>query len=423
MAVKKSHTFLLHIFIMVTATLVVAAISFTTLYFKLLERLDTAVIKEIKPSEFNELFIHTSGITLAATLFFVMLASIIYFRITRPSALKIEQQAETFHTLVNSAHEGIFLINVHGIIQFANPAAENLFGYTEKELMGKNIKQLMPSPHRERHDNYIASYLKTGIKKIIGSGRQLLGQRKDGSQFPMYLSVGEIQLQHTHLFTGLIMDLSTQQKLQRELLAIPAREQQRIGEELHDGIGQQLTGLSMLAQSLLNKATKPEYELAGQIASGLHEALSQVRALSRGLMPVQIYADGFMTSLQSITENIEQQSKIPIKLKVDNVALLFDDVTANHLYRIVQESLNNAVKHANANQIEVSLNIEHDRGVLEIIDNGVGIPLDLNDSSGLGLSIMKHRCGLFDGEITINPDGNCGTRVCCRFPINHEAGN
>ena len=152
----------------------------------------------------------------------------------------------------------------------------------------------MPSPHRERHDDYITTYLKSGIKNIIGTGRQLVGRRKDGSQFPMYLSVGEIHLTHTHLFAGLIMDMSTQQRLQREVLAIPAREQQRIGEELHDGLGQQLTGLSLLAQSLLNKATKPEHELANQIASGLQEALAQVRAVSRGMIPIQIYADGLI---------------------------------------------------------------------------------------------------------------------------------
>jgi two-component system sensor kinase FixL len=421
--VKKLHTFLLHTFIMVTATLVVAAISIFSLYFGLLELVDTGLIEEIDLNKIQAPFFLASGIAVAATLFVVMLASVIYFRITQPLAQKIEQQAETFHTLAKTAHEAIFLIDIHGIIQFVNPAAEILFGYACKELPGKNIKQLMPSPHREKHDDYIKNYLKTGIKKIIGSGRQLLGQRKDASQFPMYLSVGEIQLKHTHLFAGLIMDLSTQQTLQREILAIPAREQQRIGEELHDGLGQQLTGLSMLAQSLLNKATKPEHELATQLASGLHEALTQVRALSRGLMPVQIYADGFMMSLQEITENIEQQSQIPIKLQIDDVVLLFDDITATHLYRIVQESLNNAVKHADASQIEVSLKIEQDHGVLQIIDNGIGIPLDLEDSSGLGLSIMRHRCGLFDGEITINPAGNRGTMVCCRFPINQEASS
>lgn len=423
MPVKKLHKFLLPIFIMITATLVVTAISIFSLYFGLLELVDSGLIEEINLREIHAPFFLASGIAGAATLFVVLLASVIYFRITQPLAQKIEQQAETFHTLVKTAHEGIFLIDIHGIIQFVNPAAESLFGYATKELLGKNIKQLMPSPHREEHDSYITNYLKTGIKKIIGKGRQLLGQRKDGSQFPMYLSVGEVQLKHGHLFAGLIMDLSAQQKLQREILAIPAREQQRIGEELHDGLGQQLTGLSMLAQSLLNKASKPEHELASQLANGLHEALTQLRALSRGLIPVQIYADGFMMSLQAISENIEQQSHIPIKLQIDDVVLLFNDATATHLYRIVQESLNNAVKHADATQIEVSLKIEQDHGILQIIDDGIGIPLNLENSSGLGLSIMRHRCGLFNGEITINPGGDRGTKVCCRFPIDHEASS
>jgi two-component system sensor kinase FixL len=414
--VKKLHTYLLHTFIMVAATLVVAAIAITSLYIGMLELVDSGVISEISISEIQSPFVRASGIAFVATLLVVLLASVTYFRVTRPWA----EQAETFHILAKTAHEAIFLIDVNGIIQFVNPAAETLFGYLGKELLGKNIKQLMPSPHRELHDSYIKNYLQTGIKKVMGKGRQLLGQRKDGSQFPMYLSVGEIQLEHSHLFAGLILDLSTQQKLQREILAIPAREQQRIGEELHDGLGQQLTGLSMLAQSLLNKASKPEHELASQIASGLHEALTQLRALARGLVPIQIYADGFMISLKEITESIEQQSNIPIKLQIDNVVLLFDDATATHLYRIVQESLNNAVKHADASRINVSLKIDQNHGVLEIIDNGIGMPPDLEDSSGLGLNIMKHRCGLFDGEITINPAGERGTKVCCRFPINPE---
>jgi PAS domain S-box-containing protein len=421
--VKKPHTFLLHTSIIVTATLVVVAITITSLYFGLRELVDSGVIEKINRSEMYAPFYLASSIAVAATFFVAMLASFLYFRITLPLTQQIEQQAETFHSVVKSAHEAIFLIDIHGIIQYANPAAETLFGYANKELLGNNIKQLMPSPHREKHDNYIEDYLKTGSKHIIGTGRQLIGQRRDNSQFPIYLSVGEIQLKHTHLFAGLIMDLSTQQALQREILAIPTREQQRIGEELHDGLGQQLTGLSMLAQSLLNKASKPEYELATQLASGLNEALKQVQALSRGLMPVQIDADGFMISLQQITENIEQQSQIPIKLQIDDVLLLLDDATATHLYRIVQESLNNAIKHACASQIEVSLKIKQDHGVLEITDNGIGIPVNLEGSTGLGLNIMRHRCGLFNGEITINPDGHQGTKVCCRFPVNNEVRN
>lgn len=420
---KKLHKFLLHTFIMITATLLVVTISIISLYFGLREMVDSGALEESNLNIIQAPFIFASGIALGTTLLAVMLASLIYFRITQPLTKMIEQQAETLQTLVKTAHEAVFLIDVHGIIQFANLAAENLFGYEANELPGKNIKQLMPAPHRDKHDSYIEKYLKTGIKHIIGSGRQLVGQRKDGGQFPIYLSIGEIKLEHTHLFAGLIMDLTIQQTLQREVLAIPAREQQRIGEELHDGLGQQLTGLSMLAQSLLNNASKPEYELASQLASGLHEALAQVRALSRGLMPVHVSADRFMLSLQEITESIEKQSKIPIKLQTDDVVMLFDDATASHLYRIVQESLNNAIKHAQASEIGVSLKIEQDHGVLEITDDGVGLPANTNDSTGLGLHIMKHRCGLFDGEITINPAGHRGTKVCCRFPISAERNN
>lgn len=408
---------------MVIATLAVTSVAMISIYSEVFQFAEAGASEQLDLNNIQTQFIRAGGIAITFSLLVVILASAAFFRITRPFAQKIEQQAETFHTLAKNAHEAIFLIDVHGIIKFMNPSAEVLFGYYAEELLGKNIKQLMPSPHRELHDHYISDYLKTGIKHIIGTGRQLIGQRKDGSQFPMYLSVGEIQLTHTHLFAGLIMDLSTHQKLQREILAIPAREQQRIGEELHDGLGQQLTGLSMLAQSLLNKATKPEHELASQIASGLQEALAQVRALSRGMMPIQIYADGFMISLQEITETIQQQSNIPIKLQIDDVVLLFDDATATHLYRIVQESLNNAVKHADASHIDVSLKIERDHGLLEIIDNGIGIPNDFSDSSGLGLNIMKHRCGLFDGEITINPAGQRGTKVCCRFPLNSPKEN
>ena len=417
---KSTYTFILLATIIITASLLVIGVSIFALYSGLIESASVKASGSFDLEQLDHQITRSSAIAVTLALITAILASAIYFRITRPFLRKVEQQAETFHTLAKTAHEAIFLIDVQCTIQFMNPAAEALFGYTSKELLGKNIKEIMPSPHRERHEGYIADYLKTGIKNIIGTGRQLIGQRKDGSQFPMYLSLGEISLTHTHLFAGLIMDLSTQQKLQREVLAIPAREQQRIGEELHDGLGQQLTGLSMLAQSLLNKATKPEHKLASQLASGLNQAMTQVRALSRGMMPIQIYADGFMISLQEITETIQQQSQIPIKLQIDDVVLLFDDATATHLYRIVQESLNNAVKHADASRIDVSLRVEDDHGLLEIRDNGIGIPVDIAGTEGLGLNIMKHRCGLFDGEITINPAGERGTKVSCRFPLSQR---
>ena len=227
---KSTYTFILLATIIITASLLVIGVSIFALYSGLIESASVKASGSFDLEQLDHQITRSSAIAVTLALITAILASAIYFRITRPFLRKVEQQAETFHTLAKTAHEAIFLIDVQGTIQFMNPAAEALFGYTSKELLGKNIKEIMPSPHRERHDDYIADYLKTGIKNIIGTGRQLIGQRKDGSQFPMYLSLGEISLTHTHLFAGLIMDLSTQQKLQREVLAIPAREKQRIGE-------------------------------------------------------------------------------------------------------------------------------------------------------------------------------------------------
>lgn len=382
---------------------------------------DLGLVAKIDLAEIRLPFYRAGLITLAVAIIAILISSSIFLRITQPISRRIEQQAETFKTLVETVTEGIILIDSLGIIQFVNPAAEALFGYAYGELHGRNVKQLMPSPHREAHDQYIANYLETGVPKIIGTGRQLAALRKDGSHFPMYLSVGDIDLGHTRLFTGVILDLSEQQQLQREIMDIPVREQRRIGQELHDGVGQQLTGLGMLATSLLNKATKTEHALASQLVSGLKEALGEVRALSRGLMPTEITVQNFAASVANLAFDIEQQSGIPISLKVAEPTPLADEQTAMNLYRIVQEALNNAVKHANASTISVNFEVAEGFGLIEVTDNGVGLTSNQAKTKGLGLRIMKHRCGLFNGEFSATNTAQGGARIACRFPIHQLA--
>ena len=303
------------------------------------------------------------------------------------------------------------------MIQFINPAIEKLFGYSRRELIGESVKRLMPREHSLAHDDYMKNYMQTGVAKIIGSGRQLTAMRKDGTRFPIYLSIGDIHTSHARLFAAVIVDISEQQQLQREVLEIPVSEQRRIGQELHDGLGQQLTGLGLLATSLLNKASKPEHELAGKLARGLQEAISQVRALSRGLMPVDVDAEGLLHSIESLVKEVRSQSDVSILLTINDRVHISDNSSALHLYRIVQEALNNEIKHARANQIQVSVGIEGTRGSLVIHDNGVGFRQAPDKSSGLGLRIMQHRCGLIDAEFKIESSQDEGTEIKCYFPI------
>src|SRR4051812_29087547 len=108
-----------------------------------------------------------------------------------------------FQALIATAVDGIIVIDARGHIQIFNPACERLFGYRPEEVVGKNVKMLMPSPYRDEHDGYLKHYRETGEKRIIGIGREVAGQRKDGSTFPMYLSVGKGRMEDAEIYVGI----------------------------------------------------------------------------------------------------------------------------------------------------------------------------------------------------------------------------
>jgi len=137
-------------------------------------------------------------------------------------ASSVEAQAAKLHGLLESAVTAIITIDGRGLIEAVNPATERLFGYSALELIGHNVKMLMPERYRTEHDGYIGSYLKTGVKKIIGIGREVSGQRKHGTTFPLHLSVSEFQAEGRRYFTGMIHDLSD-----REHVGEALRESER----------------------------------------------------------------------------------------------------------------------------------------------------------------------------------------------------
>src|SRR5436190_3158410 len=119
-----------------------------------------------------------------------------------------------WRSIVESAVDGIVVIDSRGRIEAFNPAAERLFGYSEAEVFGKNVNILMPSPYHEEHDGYMARYLTTGDAKIIGIGREVIGRRRDGATFPVHLSVGEVTIASEPKFTGMLHDLSVRVQLE-----------------------------------------------------------------------------------------------------------------------------------------------------------------------------------------------------------------
>jgi two-component system CheB/CheR fusion protein len=332
-------------------------------------------------------------------------------------AERLRQESEDrLQIIVNTAVDAIITTDEHGTIISVNPAAERMFGYPAAEMDGQNVKLLMPPPYREEHDGYLARYLRTGEKRIIGIGREVRGRRKDGSTFPVDLSVSEFHDQSQRLFSGVLRDLSARKALEREVLEIATMEQWRIGQELHDSTGQELTALGLLAEGLdqlLKKRSSAEAVLATKIAEGLNRVLGQVRALSRGLIPVEVDAAGLMAALAELASRTGELQGVTCTFDCHEPVLVEDNQTATHLYRIAKEAVTNALKHSQAKRITISLESKGKSVTLRIRDDGVGLPPEPVETKGMGLKIMRYRAGLIAARLAVGPAESGGTLVSC----------
>lgn len=173
--------------------------------------------------------------------------------------------------IINNAVDGIITINERGIMQIVNPAAAQLFGYKPEELIGQNVGIITPSPHKTQHDSYINKYIATGERKIIGIGREVIGQRKDGSMFPCLLSVSEINMGNRRLFAGMIHDL-TEQKAHEEDI-------KRLNSELEKRVEERTEKLVEVINKHLatNEALKKEIQERKAVEAALQKSQSEVR--------------------------------------------------------------------------------------------------------------------------------------------------
>jgi PAS domain S-box-containing protein len=336
--------------------------------------------------------------------------------VARRSKSALSDSKERMRAVLQTAVEGIITIDERGNIESLNPAVEKMFGYRAAELIGKNVSILMPSPYRHEHDGYLANYRRTGRAKIIGIGREVLGQRRDGTIFPMDLSVGEMRLAGGRMFTGILRDITERKRLEKEILEISDREQRRIGQDLHDDLGQHLAGIELLTEVLqrnLAGKSKPEAARAADITRHVRQAITQTKILARGLVPVVLESEGLMSALQQLASNSEKIFRITCEFHCQPPVPVADLAVATQLYRIAQEALSNAVRHGQAKRIQIRLQAPGDRILLMIKDHGVGFRKSRTNAKGMGLRIMKYRAGMIGAALEIQQDLDGGTSVIC----------
>ena len=221
------------------------------------------------------------------------------------------------------------------------------------------------------------------------------------------------------------IDITEREQLERALLEISAREQRRIGQDLHDGLGQHLTGIAFMAKAHEAKLAEnqlPDAADAAKIVKLVNEAIHKTRELARGLLPVVSDSQGLMSALQLRAGEVEDLFGISCGFQCATDVLIHDDAMATHLYHIAQEAVNNAIKHGHVSGIVISLTAENGWGKLIIRDNGTGIAEDRASTLGMGLQIMSYRAGMIGGRLEIRPNLPHGTCVICIFPIESAQG-
>jgi signal transduction histidine kinase len=214
--------------------------------------------------------------------------------------------------------------------------------------------------------------------------------------------------------------IAERERLEKAILEISERERRSIGHDLHDDLGQHLTGtafaVQVLADKLLARGIKEEEADAWKIVGLIEEGIEKTRRLAHGLLPAEISRDGLVAALQELAEETTGQFGVPCEFKASGEVRLAENDSATHLFRIVQEAISNAIRHGKTPRISIVLSAGSEGVSLAVHDEGSGLVLATEHGAGQGLGIMAHRAEIIGGRLTIAERPGGGTSVTCRLP-------
>jgi PAS domain S-box-containing protein len=321
---------------------------------------------------------------------------------------------------VEVMHEGVVLSDGGGIIRMTNPAFDRMFGTVTGTLLGKHLRELPCDPPLDR---CIAEASDEAAGRM---GAPLVGEltvrgRADG-EGPLFLEavITSLVLRGERFWLTMTQDATARRQLEKEVLEVSNREQQRIGNDLHDGLGQELTGIALLLRGLENRAEREAPELSSsieEVALLVNDAIFTTRALARGLTPVTFDRGGIAIALEGLSQRLSAMFHIDVRCTADDgLERGLESANALHLYRIAQEAVTNAAQHGHARHVNISLCVDGDRGLLRIEDDGVGFNPATLEGKGLGLRIMRYRAQMMAGALRIESARSRGTTISCWFP-------
>ncbi len=327
-----------------------------------------------------------------------------------------EEQARLGQTIIEQGSNAVLVTNANTDeprVVYVNPALTRLTGLPAAELIGIPATALdaLGPPGSE-------------LRRALAEQRAFSGEcalhSRDGERrivdchvTPVLDGAGK----RTHWAT-ILRDVTANKRLEQEVLTISESEQRRIGQDLHDGLGQHLAGIELMSQVLEQRLRKKpkadaEAEQADRISRHVREAIQQTRMLARGLSPVGLEADGLMGALRQLARNTESIFQVACQFECDPPVLVADHDASTHLFRIAQEAVSNAIKHGRAKTILIELQGGPRNLVLRVSDQGAGFPKETSGPPGMGLRIMQYRAGMLGGSLSIERPPNGGVRIVC----------
>jgi PAS domain S-box-containing protein len=309
--------------------------------------------------------------------------------------------------LVEALPDLIFRLDRRGVFLDYN-APQEVLARPPAEFLGRHVGELLPPT--------LAGEAQRALERALSTGKM------QNFEYRLSDSLGLRDFEARFVPLGdeealvIVRDITEGKRLEREILEVSGREQRRIGQDLHDGLCQQLSGIALMSRALeksLAEKSLPESETAARITALVLHSMDQTRSLARGLYPVELERSGIVAALRDLAEQTQGLFAIPCDFHYDAPVEINDRVTALHLYLIAQEAVGNAAKHARARQIVVTLAQDRDTLRLTVSDDGRGMPRELERGQGMGLSIMNYRARIIDATLDIQPRAEGGTVVTC----------
>jgi two-component system, LuxR family, sensor kinase FixL len=329
---------------------------------------------------------------------------------TQPRPKEAETEKRKYQGLLSCVGDLVFHVQRGGTIQDFYCPRDHELALSAEGVVGKRIVELLPTQIGLQAMHYVEKALRTGSAQRFSYLYNLPGRVREFQARLAPSGPDEV--------VALIRDITDRRVFEKEILDVSHRTQLRIGQDLHDGLGQHLTGITFLSKALENKLSAKgliEAEDAAEIARLVIQALAQTRSLARGLFPVELESGGLLPALKELAGTLKGLFQLSCGVECEPNLVIHDRSVANHLFRLAQEAVTNAVKHAHAQRVTIRLFRRGDKTVLSITDDGTGFDVDQKVMSGLGMRIMQYRAKKIGANLEIHAAATGGTEVVCSF--------